>query len=153
MSLLFHQSCNLFSSACILLNVSSTKPLHTCEFNFCINLSVSIVSNSFLINIADPLTKRDKCLTVFLDLAKAFETMPPPCLLNVLQMYRVTENVLNVFYLDDRSQIVNIDETFCEALHINIGITQGDVLGPILFITYINSLTNICTGGVFSGCT
>ncbi len=47
--------------------------------------------------------------------------------------------------LDLRSQVVNINSTLSECKSINVGIPQGSILGPLLFIIYVNSLPNPVT--------
>ena len=96
-------------------------------------------------NVINNLDSNQNCLAVFLDLAKAFDTIPHPLLLDVLQAYGVRGVVLDVFasYLSGRRQMVKINSILSEPLEVKIGIPQGTVLGPILFIIYINSLTNI----------
>lgn len=86
-----------------------------------------------------------KCIAVFIDLAKAFDTVPHDKLLNVLSHYGVRGTVLNVLesYLLNRHQCVKINNTTSDPQVIKIGVPQGTVLGPILFITYINSLLKL----------
>lgn len=95
--------------------------------------------------ISQNLEKNKKTIAVFLDLAKAFDTVPHGQLIDTLESYGVRGVVLEVFrsYLTKREQKVKIRDTYSDTLNIKIGIPQGTVLGPILFITYINSLTNI----------
>ena len=46
-------------------------------------------------------------------------------------------------YLSNRSQVVNINSTQSDFMNINIGIPQGTILGPLLFIIHVNSLPDI----------
>lgn len=99
--------------------------------------------------ITENLNDNNKCIAVFLDLAKAFDTVPHIKLLDVLHRYGVRGTVLNVFknYLSDRYQMVRIRETISSPSRIEMGVPQGTVLGPILFIIYLNSLTNLDING------
>ena len=99
--------------------------------------------------ITTHLNAGEKSIAVFLDLAKAFDTVPHDKLLSILDNYGVRGVVLNVFksYLTDRKQMVKIRNSYSDAINIEIGVPQGTVLGPILFITYINSLTNLAING------
>lgn len=94
--------------------------------------------------VTDQLERKNKCISVFLDLAKAFDTVPHDLLLEVLCRCGVRGTVHNVFrtYLTDRQQFVRIGNTLSDPEKIMIGVPQGTVLGPILFITYLYSLTN-----------
>ncbi|XP_050508952.1 probable RNA-directed DNA polymerase from transposon BS isoform X1 [Diabrotica virgifera virgifera] len=76
---------------------------------------------------------------VFLDLAKAFDTVSHTQLLDTLIDTGIRGKAYNLMdsYLKDRQQVVRIEGTQSSTRNINFGIPQGTVLGPILFIIYI----------------
>lgn len=115
------------------------------QFGFIGGLSTSDALYELTRQVSENLDKHKKCLAVFLDLAKAFDTVPHDILLEVLNSYGIRGPVLEVFgsYLRDRSQTLKINGVFSDPAGIKIGIPQGTVIGPILFIIYINSLTNL----------
>ena len=79
---------------------------------------------------------------VFLDFAKAFDTVNHKILLKKLEYYGIRGTVLKWFdsYLCNRPQCVNINGTLSDFLNILCGVPQGSVLGPILFLIYINDI-------------
>jgi Reverse transcriptase (RNA-dependent DNA polymerase) len=92
--------------------------------------------------IAKALNKGDYCIALFLDLKKAFDVVSHEILIQKLQKFGISGTTLDWFksYLKDRSQIVDIDGNLSEPCNISISVLQGSILGPILFLMYINDL-------------
>ena len=78
---------------------------------------------------------------MYLDLSKAFDTIDHNILLHKLNYYGIENNNLSLFksYLQNRQQYVELQNQYSsQYIPINIGIPQGSILGPLLFIIYIN---------------
>lgn len=88
---------------------------------------------------------RFKCLGIFLDLSKAFDTVSVPLLIKKLEKSGVRGIVLDLLvdYLSDRTQFVKINSHSSELLQLNYGVPQGSILGPTLFLLYVNELCNL----------
>ena len=81
-------------------------------------------------------------LPIVMELSKAFDTLDHTILFSKLNYYGIGGNELNWFssYLSDRQQYVEIDGVSSTLLSLKTGVPQGSILGPLLFLFYMNDI-------------
>ena len=119
------------------------KLLYDSQYGFRKSHSTELAALELIDSIYKNLDQGKTPIAIFLDLSKAFDTIDHKILINKLHHCGCRNISLNWFksYLTERSQYVVINDTISKTLRITTGVPQGSVLGPLLFLIYINDLS------------
>ena len=122
--------------------LDSNNLLYKSQYGFRKKHSTEMASLELIDRIYHDLDNKKIPIAIFLDLSKAFDTLDHNILLHKLNYYGVNGNSLSWFnsYLTNRYQYVDIDGTSSKPLIITTGVPQGSILGPLLFIIYMNDI-------------
>ena len=119
--------------------------LETNQFGFRKKKSTEDAILDLTNKIYQSLNNKEYSIGVFIDYSKAFDTIDHQILLKKLEKYGVRGIPLQLFrsYLSNRKHKTKIQDNLSSSKSINIGLPQGSILSPLIFILYINDLNYV----------
>ena len=115
------------------------------QYGFRKSLSTNLAILEMQDRAVNYLSNNENCVGIFLDLSKAFDTLNHTILLSKLEHLGVRGTALSWFgnYLTNRAQFTEINSQKSSLKSISCGVPQGSILGPLLFLIYMNDIVKV----------
>ena len=112
------------------------------QYGFRDSHSTELANIELANRIISALDERQLPVTIYMDLSKAFDTLDHDTLLKKLNYYGISDTALEWFwsYLSHRNQYVELNGVSSAQKTITTGVPQGSILGPLLFLIYMNDI-------------
>ena len=133
----------------IINHLQNNNLIHPKQYGFLQKSNTTTAAANLLNSITSGLASKKKVSVLFLDIVKAFDCVDFRILSRILKSYGIDDKAHSLLmdYFSNRTQFTVINSTKSSCMHVNCGCAQGSILGPLIFLIYINDLLHLNISG------